>query len=99
MRVAIAQIRAEALDVAANVARTCVAIDAAAADGADLIVLPEVVTTGWVIDPRVPALAEPADGSGFALGAWCKAAADHDIAIVGGFVERARTAGSTTRRR
>ena len=89
MRIALAQVHAAALDVTANIARTRRAIDEAAASGAELVVLPELVTTGWVMDD--PALlrdlAEPADASGPALSVWTAAARDHGIAVVGGFLE------------
>lgn len=89
MRVALAQVHVAALDVGANIARTLRAIEEAAASGAELVVLPELVTTGWVMeDPAaLRDLAEVADGNGPALVGWSGAAHDLDIAVVGGFLE------------
>lgn len=90
MRIALAQVHAEALDVTANIVRTRRAIDEAASRAADLVVLPELVSTGWVMDDpsALGRLAEVADGSGPVLSAWCQAAAERAIAVVGGFLER-----------
>ena len=90
MRVAVAQVEVHALDVEKNIRITTAAIARAAAQGADLVVLPECVASGWVMDPEgIAAVAEPGDGSGPALSAWRTAARRHDIAVVGGYAERA----------
>lgn len=88
MRVALGQMRATAGDLGANLERSLVAIAAAGEEEADLVVLPEMCTTGCTLDPATfRGLAEPADGSGPALGAWIAAAREHHVAVVGGFVE------------
>lgn len=89
MKVAVAQIEARELDLSANVAQTTAAIARAAGQGAELVVLPECVTTGWVIDREgVQALAEAGDGTGPALGAWRATAREHGIGVIGGYAER-----------
>lgn len=60
---------------------------AAAADGATLLVTPEMSMTGYNIGPEVERLAEPADGPLF--DAVSRIAADTGVAIVYGFPERA----------
>jgi predicted amidohydrolase len=84
--VAVAQLRAAPLDVAANIARAVAAIGAAS--DADIVVLPELMSTGYLLDAaRIGPLAEPADGTGPVLSAWRAAARRHDVAVVGGFAE------------
>lgn len=63
------------------------AIAAAAAEGAQLIVLPELCTTGYVFESRAEAraLAQPATGG--ALNDWVDEAARAEAVIVGGFAE------------
>jgi predicted amidohydrolase/alkylhydroperoxidase/carboxymuconolactone decarboxylase family protein YurZ len=86
---AVAQIEARELDLSANITQTTAAIARAADEGADLVVLPECVTTGWVVDREgVQALAEVGDGSGPALGAWRATAREHGVAVIGGYPER-----------
>jgi predicted amidohydrolase/alkylhydroperoxidase/carboxymuconolactone decarboxylase family protein YurZ len=89
VRVAVAQVEARELDLSGSIADTTAAIARAAGAGADLVVLPECVTTGWVVDREgVEALAEAGDGAGPALGAWRAAARQHGIAVIGGYAER-----------
>jgi predicted amidohydrolase len=74
-------------DLAGNRERAIAAIEAAAAAAADVVVLPELVTSGYVFadaDEARP-LAEPADGP--TLAAWARLAAAHDLVIAGGFPE------------
>lgn len=90
MKVAVAQVQASALDVDRNVAATTKAIAEAAAQGAELVVLPELVASGYAVgDPGIRDLAEPGDGSGRVLSAWRAAAREHSVAIIGGYPERA----------
>lgn len=90
MKVAVAQIEAQGLQVDHNIRRTSDAIAKAAGQGAEIVVLPETVTTGWVLDPDAMAsLAEEREGSGAALAAWREAARTHDIAVIGGYPESA----------
>lgn len=89
MRVAVAQVRSEVLDVEENLRRVERAVAEAASDGAELVVLPELVATGYTIDAvGLSATAESGDGSGPVLSAWSRLARDHEVAVIGGFVER-----------
>lgn len=88
MRVAVAQIRCDADDDAGRLRATVEAIERGAADGADLVVLPELAACGYRLSARHLGLrAEPGDGSGFVLSAWRGAARRSGIAVVGGFAE------------
>lgn len=73
-------------DVDANLARIERAAENAAADGAQLLIAPELALTGYGAGERFPSLASPADGS---LPERLSAIAHrHGIAIVAGFAER-----------
>jgi predicted amidohydrolase len=74
-------------DVDANRARAAEAVESAAQAGADLVVLPELCTTGYAFADESEAreLAEPADGP--TLAEWRALAAGHRVVIVGGFCE------------
>jgi predicted amidohydrolase len=76
-------------DVDANVARSTAAIRAAVDDGADVIVLPELITSGYVFESgeEVAAVALPAEHAVFA--AWAAEAARGGAVVIGGFPERA----------
>ncbi len=78
-------------DPAANRELAADAISHAAAQGASVVVLPELVSSGYVFENRAEAQAsaEPADGATVTL--WARLAAHHGVVIVGGFCER--TAG------
>ena len=86
-RVAVHQLAPVLGDLEGNRARAAAAIEAAAAAGADVVVLPELVTSGYVFEGPDEAwpLAEPADGP--TLQAWARLAAAHDLVIAGGFAE------------
>jgi predicted amidohydrolase/alkylhydroperoxidase/carboxymuconolactone decarboxylase family protein YurZ len=89
VNVAVAQVGAVPLDTGANARRTVAAIADAAARGAGIVVLPELVATGYEPDDdRIEQAAEPGDGSGPVLSAWRAAAAEHGVAVIGGFCER-----------
>jgi N-carbamoylputrescine amidase len=88
MNVALAQLRIDPLDPAATRAVTVAAITTAAAGGADLVVLPELASCGYVLaEAGLREVAEPEDGSGPVLSAWCDTAARYGVAVVGGFAE------------
>jgi predicted amidohydrolase len=74
-------------DPAANRELAADAISGAAAQGASVVVLPELVSSGYVFDSRADAKAsaEAADGETITL--WARLAADHSVVIVGGFCE------------
>jgi 5-aminopentanamidase len=72
-----------------NRERTADAIARAAAAGAEVVVLPELASSGYVFESRdeARACAEPADGVTVSL--WARLAAEHDLVVVGGFCELA----------
>lgn len=86
--VAAVQFTPEFGNVEANRNRTVEAIrDVAGAVDVDLVVLPELVTSGYVFESRaeVRNLAEPRDGT--SVEAWTEAAAKTGAWVVGGFPE------------
>jgi predicted amidohydrolase len=87
--IGVAQLECSPLDVAENTARTTAALRSAAAGGADLVVLPELVATGYVLDraallDRAESTADP----GPVLSAWSSEARELGVTVVGGFAER-----------
>ena len=70
-----------------NRARAADAVASAARAGADLVVLPELCTTGYAFADESEAreLGEPADGP--TLAQWRALATGHRVVIVGGFCE------------
>jgi predicted amidohydrolase len=81
------QFGARLYEAEANRARAEEAIRAAAAQGARLIVLPELVVPGYGLDAeRLAALAEPLEGA--TLAAWRGLARTLGVVIAGGFCER-----------
>lgn len=89
MRVAVGQVEPAFGDVDANVALTESVIREAAAKGADVVVLPELVSSGYMMASRDEAfgLAEVA-GAGPATIAWKSLAAELGVIVVAGFPER-----------
>jgi predicted amidohydrolase len=78
-------------DAPGNRARSLAAIASAAAQGARLVVLPELCTSGYAFTGADEArgLAEPADGE--TVAAWQEAARAHGIVIVAGLCELGAT--------
>ena len=76
-------------DPAANRELAADAVARAVQRGARVVVLPELVSSGYVFESQAEARAsaEAADGATVAL--WARLAADHEIVIVGGFCELA----------
>jgi len=74
-------------DLAANRELTASAVAEAAAAGASVVVLPELVSSGYVFESQeeARACAETADGETVRL--WTRLAAHHQVVIVGGFCE------------
>jgi len=88
VRVALAQIRGEPFAAEANRALTVDVAGRAFADGADLVVLPELIVSGYVTDAeRLRAIAEPVDGP--TVAAWHVLARAAAGVVVGGFCELA----------
>lgn len=72
---------------AENLSHTLALIETAAANGARVIILPELAISGYTLDrDLLEAAAEPLDGPAFA--AWTELALRLGIVIAGGFCER-----------
>jgi predicted amidohydrolase len=87
MRVAVFQMLARTGDVAANLAMLAEAASDAKAKGAELLVAPELATTGYGAGEAIRDLAEPVEGG--QVSTLMQTAVGHNIAIVAGFAERA----------
>ena len=87
--VAAAQLGPVLGEVSANLRKVQAAVLLAAGSGAQVVVLPELVTTGYAFESvqEVRALAEHVDGP--CLNAIIALASEHDLVIVGGFAELA----------
>ncbi len=82
---ALVQFESTLCDVAANTGKACRMIADAAEKGADLVVLPELFSTGYQLDvvgPRINELAEPVDGP--TVMSLQKAARDASCYVVAG---------------
>ncbi|HHV79182.1 MAG TPA: hydratase [Firmicutes bacterium] len=89
VRVAVVQMEPVIGDKEANLAKSVSYINAAADNGATLIVLPELCNTGWVLNDREEAfsLAEPVP-DGPTTKSWVELAAQRKVFIVAGITER-----------
>jgi 5-aminopentanamidase len=87
--VAVAQLAPVLGEVTANLRTVEAAVRLAAGSGAEVVVLPELVTTGYVFESveQVRGLAERV--AGHSLHAITALAVEHDLVIVGGFAELA----------
>jgi predicted amidohydrolase len=87
VRVACQQIAPAVGDLEGNRQLTIDAISEALASGAQVVVLPELASSGYVFESveEARACAEPATGP--TLQAWSRAASDSDAVVVGGFCE------------
>src|ERR1700683_1970241 len=76
-------------DLGGNRELTAGVVTQAAAQGASVIVLPELVSSGYVFESRDEArsCAEAPDGETVSL--WRRLSAEHGVVIVGGFCEAA----------
>jgi predicted amidohydrolase len=85
--VAVCQLAPVLGDVAGNVERGCAAVESAVARGAEVVLLPELVTTGYAFEDvdELRAVAEPADGP--SVGAMVEVAGRTGAVVVGGFAE------------
>jgi 5-aminopentanamidase len=92
--VACCQITPILRDPAANRELVTAAVSHAALLGAGIVVLPELISSGYVFEDQaeVAANAEAADGETLTL--WKRLAAHHEIVIVGGFCELAPAGGT-----
>lgn len=87
VHIAVAQVRARAGALAANLARVERQVQAAALNGCDLALFAETVLHAYVFTPANLVLAEPA-GAGTATSGVIALAMRHRIAIAAGFLER-----------
>lgn len=86
MQLTLAQLSLGAGQKTRNVERACAAIERAAADGADLVVLPELFTVGYFAFDSYARSAEPLDCGTLTTIAET-AAAEHVAVLAGSFVE------------
>lgn len=84
MRLALAQLEIEAADVDGNVDRAVAAVERAADEGADLIVLPELFTVGYFAFESYHRFAEPVDGE--TLSRLAATAAEKGVAVLAGSI-------------
>ncbi len=86
MRIAVLQMVARAGDVAGNLATIADAAAEAKERGAEVLVAPELATTGYGAGEAIRDLAEPADGA--QASRLAEIAAEHGLTIAAGFAER-----------
>src|SRR5918995_4291593 len=90
MRVGIAQLGGIPYDVGSNVQRAAGAVWRALAQGAQLVVLPELALVGYGMEPeQVAAVAEDISRPGPGLTAMLETAREAQVNLVVGFAERA----------
>jgi 5-aminopentanamidase len=76
-------------DPAANRERTATAVEEAVSLGAELVVLPELVSSGYAFEDAAEARRSAEDADGETIAVWSRLAAEHAIVLVAGFCERA----------
>jgi N-carbamoylputrescine amidase len=77
----------------ANLEASLACLDEAAANGARLVVLPELANSGYMFEDRAEAFALAEEvPAGETTGAWIKAAQRHNLHIIAGIAERAGAA-------
>lgn len=87
-RIAVAQLAPSVTDVEGSRSRALTAIDEALGAGADIVVLPELVTSGYVFETPDEARASSIPASSPVLQEWVRRAASRPGAVVvGGFAE------------
>lgn len=85
--VACCQVPLSVAEPAGNRRVLSAAISRAAADGAEIVVLPELAASGYMFESMAELEAVAEDRNGSTLRQWCDLAAEHGVVIVGGFVE------------
>jgi 5-aminopentanamidase len=76
-------------DLPANRDRTATAVEEAVSLGAEIVVLPELASSGYAFEDTAEALESAEEADGVTLALWSRLAADHAIVLVAGFCERA----------
>jgi predicted amidohydrolase len=87
VRIACCQIAPDVEDPAASAAAARLAIAAAVDGGAQIVVLPELVTSGYVFRSAAEARAAAVPAHGELLEGWSQEASRGDALVVGGFAE------------
>lgn len=88
LRVGLAQLALAPLDVESNVERTVRAVEQAAGQGARVVILPELASSGYVLhEPLLRPVSESVHRPGRALTTWSQAAARTGSVVVAGFPE------------
>jgi 5-aminopentanamidase len=87
-RVAVQQLAPTLGDLAANRELCLAAIDEAIQDGAEVIVLPELITSGYMFSSTEEAAEVAIAPDHELLREWAAAAARADVVVIGGFCER-----------
>ena len=89
MHVACCQLAPDVTDPRGNAELARDALATAIAQGAQIVVLPELVNSGYVFESKdeARAAAQPADGE--LLAGWAREAARSDALVIGGFCELA----------
>ena len=75
-------------DLAANRERVAAAVSEAAGRGAELVVLPELVSSGYAFTDRAEAWESAESADGVTVSGWRQLAGDHGVVLVAGFCER-----------
>jgi predicted amidohydrolase len=88
-RIAVGQVRISIEDVGANRAAVAEVVGRAAKLGADLVVLPELVTSGYVFTDAAEARGHAESSTGPTVSLFAELSAEHQIMIIGGWCERA----------
>lgn len=86
--IAACQVAPKLGDLAANRERVAAGVREASALGAELVVFPELVSTGYAFEDRDEAWESAEGADGPTLRAWRQLAGDFGIVVVGGFCER-----------
>jgi predicted amidohydrolase len=93
-RIAVAQLAPVLGDLEANAALARAALDEAAQAGADVVVLPELITSGYLFADAQEAAAAAIASDHEILRGWAEVAARSNMVVIGGFCE-AGTDGNT----
>ena len=86
-RVCVQQLDPRIGEPAGNAARSLAAIEEAAAGGAEVVVLPELVSSGYMFDSREEAAAAAITPEDPLIARWCELSARHRLIIAAGFCE------------